>query len=162
MQLINLYEGNLNVIGDEKYSLSHSWYEKKKLSDLTSIKNNLYNYLRNICKAPSADIMWSTYKDFESSCVGRGYKKNCFVPCNTRATNDYRGNKTLAYLINDFENPFIVQWFAEHKITLNQDAIALSQLVQWIWRSQIRDGKPINLYLPSKRMRKLLTDWLEK
>ena len=76
--------------------------------------------------------------------------------------NQYRTKKTLAYLINDFENPYIVQWFAEHKVTLDQDAIALSQMVQWIWRSQIREGKPINLYLPSKRMRKLLTDWLEK
>ena len=29
-----------------------------------------------------------------------------------------------------------------------------------IWRSAIRDGKPINLYIPSKRMRELLINWI--
>ena len=33
-------------------------------------------------------------------------------------------------------------------------------MIQWIFRSQIRQYKPINIYIPSERMRELLIDWL--
>lgn len=33
-------------------------------------------------------------------------------------------------------------------------------MVQFIWRSRIREGKEISLYIPSKRMRELLKEWL--
>lgn len=45
---------------------------------------------------------------------------------------------------------------------VDEDAYALSEMLQWIWRSSIRDGKPINIYIPSKRMRTLLMNWLEQ
>ncbi|MCT9509257.1 hypothetical protein KTJ05_18660, partial [Acinetobacter baumannii] len=35
-----------------------------------------------------------------------------------------------------------------------------SEMVQWIWRSAIREGNPINIYVPSSRMRSLLQRWL--
>jgi hypothetical protein len=34
-------------------------------------------------------------------------------------------------------------------------------MIQWIWRSAIRDGEEVYLYIPSKRMRTLLTDWMD-
>jgi len=37
---------------------------------------------------------------------------------------------------------------------------ATSELLQWIRRSAIRNGQIVNLYIPSSRMRKLLTAWL--
>ena len=33
-------------------------------------------------------------------------------------------------------------------------------MLQWIFRSQIRMDLPINIYIPSRRMRELLEDWL--
>jgi len=33
-------------------------------------------------------------------------------------------------------------------------------MIQWIWRSAIRDGKEIWVYIPSRRMRELLKKWL--
>ena len=36
------------------------------------------------------------------------------------------------------------------------------KLIQFIYRSAIRDGKPIIVYVPSKRMRELLKDWINK
>ncbi len=38
---------------------------------------------------------------------------------------------------------------------------ALSILVQWIFRSAIRNGREIWVYVPSARMRYLLTRWIE-
>ena len=37
---------------------------------------------------------------------------------------------------------------------------ALSEMLHWVWRSAIRNGKKITLYIPSKRMRELLLQWL--
>jgi len=36
----------------------------------------------------------------------------------------------------------------------------LSELIQWVWRSAIRDGNSINIYIPSSRMRNLFIEWL--
>ena len=43
---------------------------------------------------------------------------------------------------------------------VSQDDFALSEMVQWVWRSAIRDGKPITLYIPSDRMYQLFTGLL--
>ena len=34
-------------------------------------------------------------------------------------------------------------------------------MLQWIWRSRIRKGENINIYIPSMRMRQLLKNWLD-
>ena len=77
-----------------------------------------------------------------------------------RATNEYKDRNSVAYLINRFENPIITGFLSKNGAEVNQDIFALSELIQFIWRSQIRDGKPINLYIPSERMRILLLEWL--
>ena len=37
----------------------------------------------------------------------------------------------------------------------------LKELLQWVWRSRIRNGKPKVLYLPSPRMMSIFLGWLE-
>lgn len=36
-----------------------------------------------------------------------------------------------------------------------------ADMLQWMWRSQIRNGKPIDIYIPSERMRELLNNWIQ-
>ena len=43
---------------------------------------------------------------------------------------------------------------------MDLDAYALSEMIQFICRSRVRRGEPIYCYIPSKRMRELLIDWL--
>ena len=43
----------------------------------------------------------------------------------------------------------------------NDDLFAISCMIQWIFRSRIRDGLPIEIYIPNKRMRELLIAWLD-
>ena len=59
-------------------------------------------------------------------------------------------------------NPVVYNWFSNVGIGGNQDEYALSQMIQWIWRSGIRADPPhpIDIYIPSPRMRKLLYLWL--
>ena len=64
-------------------------------------------------------------------------------------------------MVNRFADPNVMKFFASRGIEIDQDAFALSEMLQWIWRSAIRDDRPINLYVPSSRMRELLIDWIE-
>jgi hypothetical protein len=157
---INIYNGELNNIGDQDYSLSSSWYEKKSAPTLKKLKNNILNYFQNIQKSKSNYNMWTTFEKHKSKLSGQGYTKG-FISCNARATNEYRHKITLAYTVNRFVNPIIYGFFHEKNITVNQELFALSEMIQWIWRSAIRDNKEINLYIPSKRMRNLLNEWLD-
>ena len=81
---------------------------------------------------------------------------------NIRATNEYRQATNVAYLANRFCDPNIVKFFGTRGIKIDNDAFALAEMIQFIWRSAIRDNKPINLYIPSKRMRTLLIRWLDE
>lgn len=156
--LIDVYEGNLNKIGDLDFSLSKSWYSKRKDS-LTVLKNNTENYFKNIVKAKSKDIIWTTFKNYKPDVKGRGYSRS-FIPLNLRATNDYMDRHYLAYTVNLFMNPVIKKFFYKQGIETNEDLYAISELLQWIWRSAIRNDEKIYLYLPSKRMRELFFKWL--
>ncbi len=147
-QLIDVYEGNLNKIGDKDYSLSRNWYDKKPHMH-KKLQNNISNFFKHKVKTKSDENMWSTFKDFKSKLKGKGYTKG-FVSCNTRATNDYQHKTALVYAMNRYLNPTIIDYFRSHDVNVDEDLFALSELIQWIWRSAIRNNEPINLYLPSK------------
>lgn len=64
----------------------------------------------------------------------------------------------MAYIANRFTQHYIKQFFKAHDVEINEDKLALAELVQWIWRSAIREEKDVQLYIPSERMRRLLKD----
>ncbi|MEG2922077.1 MAG: hypothetical protein RR856_13665, partial [Acinetobacter sp.] len=94
------------------------------------------------------------------SIAGTRYKDE-WLAFNTKATNEYRDRSNLAYLLNLFPNPMVVKASAMKGFPVKEDIFALSEMVQWVWRSAIREGNPINIYVPSSRMRDLLERWLE-
>ncbi len=165
--LINIYDGKLNDIGAKigrTNPLCKSWYVKHSKIDngylIKKLKNNLENYFIHIMDSPSADNMYTTFETFEKMVKGKRYSKG-FVPCNSKGTNNFRERKVLAYTINLFPNKEVLDFFKFNNIEINQDLYSLCELLQWIWRSQIRDGKPINIYIPSERMRFLLKSWMQ-
>ncbi len=160
LQLIDLYEGALNNFADRPNALSTSWLNRANDEVLEGIQKNLYNYFRNICKAKGKEILWTTIKAKQHDLSGKGYSK-AFAPVNLRATNEYADRKALAYVYNRYLNPIERVFFEDNGVTINQELLAVSDLLQWVWRSQIRNGQPISLYLPSSRMRALLKAWAE-
>ncbi|MPN24786.1 hypothetical protein SDC9_172188 [bioreactor metagenome] len=88
--------------------------------------------------------------------------RNSYVAVNSRATNEYKDRTVIAYIANRFQNPWIAGFFRELEITIDEEKLALAELVQCIWRSAIREDKEIHLFIPSKRMRELLQDWLNE
>lgn len=165
--LINIYDGKFNKIGmkiGKSNPLSKSWYEdkrKKNRSIFSQLKNNTENYFRTVTKTKSIDNMYTVFKPYCKYVKGKGFA-NGFVSCNARGTNEFKDKKSLAYLINFFMSPDIKQFEEHYHIEFDDNLFSLSALLQWIWRSQIRDGNPIDLYIPSERMRELLKIWINE
>lgn len=166
----------LNLVGEmgvrHQYNMSIGWYEKPENEPLVKlIKNNVYNYFRHHMNASADKALWTVFRERETPqnrsterkpyFTPRGYSSS-FLSCNSRATNAYRMKTVLAYPINRYMQPEIKNFFAERDIILDADGWALSEMVQWIWRSAIRDKKDIWIYIPSSRMRELLENWIEE
>lgn len=150
----------LNVIGKDRFALSKGWYANNtKTAIMGQLKNNIVNLFRNVFGSTSGDVIWTTFKDFKSELSGKGYTKG-FLPINARATNLYKDRRYLAYLVNVFFNPMVKGFFQDHDVDVDEDGYALSEMLQWIWRSAIREGNEIWVYIPSSRMRGLLQNWL--
>ena len=176
--LIDIYNGKLNINFEQKQNgLSSTWFKvqsKTNAKAIQQIKKNLNNYFRNILEARSDTIMWTSFKDYQSKLRGKGYSKEFkteqlkeidnaygFLACNARATNKYAECYNLAYCVNIYLHPAISQFFYQKGIKVDEDLYGLSEMIQWIWRSRIRNGEKINIYIPSVRMRTLLKSWLD-
>ena len=81
---------------------------------------------------------------------------------NAKATNEYRNRKYLIYAANPFMNVNEKKFYYKHGIDVDEDLYALSIMIQWIWRSAIRCGEEIYIYIPSRRMRSLLMNWMDE
>lgn len=164
-QLINIIDNpKLNAVGDyigkSKSALSKSWYIKYKDEEvMKTLSKNLLNFFRKYCVDKSELHMWTTFKEYKSTLKGKGFTKG-FVPCNSRATNQYSNKTNCAYVLNRYLNPFYKNFFNQRNIEIDEDKFALSEMLQWIWRSAIRNNESINLYIPSERMRSLLIDFM--
>lgn len=76
----------------------------------------------------------------------------------TRGTNKYRHCSHAIYL-NDLRlNPSVKEWLGWSK--QDEDFWALSELIQWVMRTRLREGDTASLFLASPRMKALLEDWL--
>ena len=163
-KLITVIEDEkLNAIGNNRGSLSMSWFYRNSNTVLIKqLQNNISNFFKHIMdKTPIEQKLWTTFKEYEDKVKGKGYT-NAFVPINIRATNDYRQTTAVAYIANRYMKPTLKHFFEVSDIEVDEDTYALSELIQFIYRSAIRDGKPITVYIPSKRMRELFMDWINK
>ena len=156
-----------NAIGDRENALSKEWFlrdqKTAKKTKVNTLRNNVRWFMRDNGDVPhhvAAERMWSTYKDSMEYMKDRGFT-NSSVVFNSRATNEYRNRRVLAYCVNVFAKPGIMKYFRIHNVEYDEEMYALSTMVQWIWRSAIRDGEEIWIYVPSKRMRRLLEMWLD-
>lgn len=171
--LINILDNeNLNAIGNDNFALSISWFTKNKNNCVDTARKNLKNVFTNYFVIPSDTEqsggrnvrnkrrLWGSCMKGQEMLKGKGYISN-FLPFNARATNEYKDADCLAYMVNVFVNGRLADIYKKMGIPVNEGQYALSTMIQWIWRSAIRDGKPIRIYIPSKRMRDLLIKWIE-
>ncbi len=154
----------MNKIGDARTALSKTWYSGrgKDDGDIKTLRRNLENFFRRYSGDLGGGRIWTTFKSDAAKILGaNGRFKSEFLPMNIRATNEYREATSVAYLVNRFCDPNITKFFAQRDIHIDHEAFALSEMLQFVWRSAIRDNKPITLYIPSRRMRELLLNWMK-
>lgn len=158
--------------GNERL-FSSSWYKRQiklhkqddhceKLEDIRKIFES--TVVR--CKAKSKSTFWTTFKDAISYVKGKGYSQKPrnglepFLAFNTKATNDYRDHTLAMYGVDVYKTLTEVKYLESKGINFNQDTYALSEMIQWLWRGCIRQGKPMSVIILSERMEELLLDWL--
>ena len=167
--LINICDSErLNVVGtrnkldnNKSELLSKSDYEQRTPEEIALIRRKSISYLGGHLGDKATTMMWTCFKQFKDEIKDSRFPDKHFVSLNARATNDYREKSGLIYLVNRFVNPFLNNLFAKRNIRIDQDAYALAEMLQWLFRSRIRNEEPINIYIPSSRMRNLLIKWLE-
>ncbi|MDA1958183.1 hypothetical protein [Bacillus cereus group sp. BcHK114] len=149
-------------------ALSKSWFEKAEDEQMEQLKKNLVTFFKSQSKAKASELFWTTFKSQASSLKNERCKlnkkddrsKDNFVAFNTRATNDYADRTAMAFVLNRFMNPNEKQFFSYRGIEVDEDLLAVSDLIQFLFRGCIRKGEPMSCYIPSERMRTLLYRWI--
>lgn len=158
--LIQIEESEkLNEIGKHRTALSLNWYNNASAEQCDQLRKNIYNYFRNRTKSEAKDRLCARFKGHWGKIRAKGYW-NSDIAFNARATNEYRDRTVLVYPVNIFAGGDVFTFYRTRGEKFCDDWYALSTMVQWIWRSAIRDGKPIQIYIPSRRMRNLLKSWI--
>jgi len=83
-----------------------------------------------------------------------------YIPCNARASNEYAGKTVMVHAFNRYAMVPVTRFLDHYGVEYSNEVFALNELVQWVWRSAIRNGQPIKLAILSSRMRDLFTRWL--
>ena len=170
--------GKQNQYGTMRNHFSSSEYKRltKRTGKSPEYIKQITNKLRTEFRNPRGGVRFIKPDDFmftcPKSCKGlwqdtrNGLSpefigETTWVRFNERAVNDYDEIHNLAFLYNVFLFPEVKQVLQAFDLEFNEDRYALYVLIQWVWRSAIRKGENIRLYVPSSRMRKILVDWLE-
>lgn len=156
----------MNAPGSARSALSKNWYKQRNYDskEIRALRNGMRNFFQDMTDSDNKSRLWTCFKEDKEKLIDRSSRRfsGNFLQINARATNEYRDRSNVAYMVNRFIDPNIKKFFMMKNCAIDEDQFALSEMLQWIWRSAIRDDQPINLYIPSKRMRDLLTDWIEQ
>lgn len=164
----------LNGIGERTNQNKQQWFvlsagwQQRAASRLTSghaetLRKNLNNFFRNLHgDIPANERLWTCTERLSSKVAAKGYSKSRFLSFNARSVNNYRNCRALAYCMNVFMPLWEKKYLEQTGLEVDEDAYALSVMLQWIWRSAIRDGGEIWIYVPSRRMRELLENWIKE
>ena len=151
----------LNEIGRDKYSITQKWFNDHRYDGLVDqLRRNIMNFFRNLTPNGNSNSthnnLWTTYEEFREEIKGKGFSK-AFVYLSNDTDKDYSNRIYLAYIANNFYPATMQNNF---EVTENQ--YALTELLQFVFKSALSKGKEIWIYIPSKRMRKLLQQWIAK
>jgi len=185
--LLNVYEDSTNgngrpstlnsnydsreklTVQQQQFLLSSGWFDKASDKDLKQLKNNLNNYFSKVVPTSNDSLYWTTKKSMTPTLKNPKCKfnknddrrKDNFLSFNARAINSYGHCTAMAFVYNRFVNPMEKRFFQSYGVEINENALAVSDLIQFLFRGAIRNGEPMNCYIPSERMRNLLKNWAE-
>lgn len=162
--------------------LSYTWYSGKTIDSNRRITKeditNITKYIRSVKLAAKVDWKEVLYtfpkcrtvfdddkrltkinpEDIKSVDVLK--EKATWLSSNTRATNEYSYKTCLIHVYNRYPTQSVKRYLQDYDVDIDDNVFAISEMLQWIWRSCIRDKKEIVLAIGSKRMRLLFLNWL--
>lgn len=135
---------------------------KEQLSKDTNdiLRRNLHSVFSTRWKAKAGDRFFTCLAENSSFIAGKNYKKD-WLSFSIKATNLYMETHHVAFLMNVFMQPTIKKVCDSTDYQVNEDLVTLSHLIQFVFRSALRKGEKIKVYIPSSRMRGLFQDYLE-
>ena len=156
-------------------ALSSTWYSEANKAQLDTVGRYISAVGRKYCENFD-DLMYTLPKSrhvsknssknvikppkFYRKRDGGEWKYN-WLPAQLRATNDYRNKKVVVHCFNRFPMVDVASYLADYECNIDTPKFSTSEMVQWIWRSQIRSKKPIVVGIANKRMYKLFSQWLK-
>lgn len=164
---------SLNKNGVDSTAFSSTWYKRNihLLKHLRKHADKLYRRWR--WRSDSVpNIMFTTFKTYQDDMAGLGTRssnflesESKFVAKNSRATNNHADKDCLIYWVNVYPNVDVQMYL--NSLVPEQDGLdsgeyALSEMIQWVFRSALRENKPISIYIASERMKRMFEDWLKE
>lgn len=147
--------------------IEHSSMYQKKIAESRKEYEELFSEWRKLeamnFDEPLTGELLDKLEHYREICEGGPLTEedfSTFVSCNMRATNRYAERHLCLYMVNRFLQPQVADFYKKRGFPIDEDIFALSEMIQWIWRSAIRKGEPITVYIPARRMRELFLDWL--
>lgn len=160
-------------------SMNYSWWNSLTKDDIKSV-NSIANLISNTAaqyEVDACDVMWTcpkanaqgVTKDTKVKLNPKGFvryvdedgvKQSCWLSVHTRATNEYANKKMVAHCYNRFPLQPIKMYLDCCGVPIDAPRYALSSLLQFTWRSQIRNNLPIVLLIANERMFGFFTAWL--
>lgn len=129
----------------------------KDINDV--LRKNLKNVMENVWSAKSKDRYFTCLSANKTTIANTRYNKN-WLAFSTKAVNNLSHTHHIAFLMNVFMMPYIKEVCNNGDYTVDEDLVSLSHLVQFMFRSALRSGESVKIYVPSSRMRGLLKDYL--
>ena len=172
----------------ERLALSSTWYEEKALPEHFALINKTIRNIgdSNGCKGNPEKMGYTLPKSVlgkqtdKRKVQPKGYnhtvclidadgkeiegsvckKRSGHIPCNARASNEYAVKEVMVHIYDRYPNHVVANYLRGTNVSYSKERFAVNELVQWLWRSGIRDGKKITVAILSKRMRELFLKWL--
>lgn len=146
--------------------MTASWYKDSATKeDLKGVENAI----RSVCRKYKKDeVLYTLPKHLvipdrgKAKIQVRGYPAlECFLYAGTRATNLYSDKTVMIHAFNRYPLVSVASYLQDYGFPVDPEHFALTELLQWVWRSAIREGKPIKLCVIPVRMRRLFEEWLD-
>lgn len=180
LELITHKQLHKQKAGYRDSAFSSTWWKNANSMQRSDIRK----YMESVVKTHGVkrgEIFWTCFKDRATNLKGRGYSQpiivkgddgkpviengeevriDPFVPFNIRATNRYKDFTFAMFMVNVYKHPDELGYLKSKGVSLDVDTYALSTCIQWLWRGAIRCNKPMRALIASKRMKKLVEDWI--
>ena len=147
--------------GKQTEQLSNTSYRRKVVLYLKNLKQRkLANVSTDRIMITCVKEAWDNFKNKGGFKKGSRLGSANWVANTTRGTNDYAHCSHAIYLYDQFVNPAMLRWLEVENQRQFEEEYALTEFIQWLYRTRVRKGEHVSVYIPSKRMEKIFRSWL--